>query len=268
MIDRGYHGVAAEVLGLQVTEEQTNRMQNNRRRISDTVRQPAWTYSGGYSFYSYTKPGLLLRTLEGHLGEQTMARIMRTFHERWRFRHPSSDDFYAVATEVAGRDLSWYFNAAVEGHEVLDYEVSRATSEPAGQARGFLEGPTGRTLVSDEDARTQEKADKESGRPGHYRTIVIVRRNGDFVFPVELALKYEGKPVERLQWDGRERWKRFQFERPERLEWAEVDPDRKVTLDANWLNNGRRIEADARNTARWSATWVFLLQNLLAWVGW
>jgi hypothetical protein len=42
-------------------------------------------------------------------GEPTMAKIMRTYSERWRFRHPSSDDFYAVASEVAGRDLRWFF---------------------------------------------------------------------------------------------------------------------------------------------------------------
>ena len=45
-----------------------------------------------------------LATLERMLGEETMARVMRTYHERWRFRHPGSRDFYAVASEVAGRD--------------------------------------------------------------------------------------------------------------------------------------------------------------------
>ena len=35
-----------------------------------------------------------------------MARVMRAFQERWRFRHPSSADFFAVASEVAGRDLA------------------------------------------------------------------------------------------------------------------------------------------------------------------
>ncbi len=268
VIDRGYDGVAAELLGLRVTEEQTNRMQNNRWQIFDRVRQPAWTYSGGYSFYSYTKPGLLLRTLEGYLGEQTMARVMRTFHERWRFRHPSSDDFYAVASEVSGQDLSWFFKAAVEGHDVLDYEVARATSTRSAPPRGFLEGPAGTTLVSEAEARRQAQADRDAGRAPEYRTVVLVRRYGDFVFPVQLALKFEGQPLERIQWDGRERWKRFEFHRPERLEWAEVDPDRKVTLDANWLNNGRRTASDARHTARWSASWLFLLQNLLSWVGW
>ena len=38
-----------------------------------------------YGFYSYFKPELVLDTLERILGEQTMSRVMRTYHERWRF---------------------------------------------------------------------------------------------------------------------------------------------------------------------------------------
>ena len=57
----------------------------------------------------------MLNTLEGLIGDETMARVMRTYAERWRFGHPSSDDFYAVATEVSGRDLTSFFKQTVEG---------------------------------------------------------------------------------------------------------------------------------------------------------
>ena len=108
-----------EFFGLTLDDEQSWRMQNTFQGTFDRVRQPAWSYgAGGYAFYSYTKPGMLLRTLEHHLGEQTMARIMRTYHERWRFKHPTSEDFYAVANEVSGQDLVWYFHAGGRRHRV------------------------------------------------------------------------------------------------------------------------------------------------------
>ena len=256
-----------QLFGAELSEQQTQRAQNNRQQIFDRVRQPAWSYGGGgYSFYSYTKPGLLLTTLEHYLGEQTMARVMRTYHERWRFRHPSSEDFYAVANEVSGQDLSWFFRQAVEGTEVLDYEVVRATSEPAPSARGFFEDAKGRTLVSDTEASERDR--KGGKKAAWYVSTIIVRRLGGFVFPVDIGLKFEGKPVERIAWDGKDRWKRFRFERPQRLEWADVDPDRKIALDANWLNNGRRVDPDARPAAYWSARLLFFVQNALAFVGW
>jgi hypothetical protein len=255
-----------EFLGLSLDDEQSWRMQNTFQGTFDRVRQPAWTYgAGGYSFYSYTKPGLLLRTLEHHVGEQTMARIMRTYHERWRFKHPASEDFYAVANEVSGQDLSWYFRQAVEDTESLDYEVSRASSVPTPAWRGFFDEASGRTLVTEEDA---SKTESDDGRARSYMTTVVVKRRGGFVFPVDVGFKFEGKPLERVRWDGRDRWTRYRFERPERLEWVDVDPDRKVLLDANWMNNGRRIEPDGRPAAHWAARLLFWVQNLLATVGW
>jgi len=255
-----------EFLGLTLDDEQSWRMQNTFLGTFDRVRQPAWSYgAGGYAFYSYTKPGMLLRTLEHHLGEQTMARVMRTYHERWRFRHPTSEDFYAVANEVSGQDLGWYFRQAVEGTESLDYEIARASSVPTRAWRGFFDGESGRTLVSDDEAA---KSEKDGDKPRSYTTTVVVKRRGGFTFPVEIGFKFEGKPLERVSWDGRDRWTRYRFERPERLEWVDVDPDRKVLLDANWLNNGRRIEADARPATHWAARLAFWLQNLFATVGW
>jgi hypothetical protein len=167
-----------------------------------------------------------------------------------------------VANEVAGQDLSWFFTQAVEGTDALDYEVSRATSVRASAAAGFFDAATGRTFIG-QDA---DEGSRDGART--YTSRVTVRRRGGFAFPVEIALKFEGLPVERVTWDGRDRWKQFRYERPERLEWADVDPDRKILLDANWLNNGRRIEPDLRPAAHWAARLAFWLQNLFATVGW
>jgi hypothetical protein len=46
-----------------------------------------------------------------------------------------------------------------------------------------------------------------------------------------------------------------------------VDPDRRVLLDVNWVNNGRRLDPDARPAASWTARWLFLLQNLFVTLG-
>ncbi len=95
----------------------------------------------------------------------------------------------------------------------------------------------------------------------------MVRRTGGVRLPVEVAFKFEGKPVERRTWDGRDPTKTFVFERPERLEWVDIDPDRKIMLDVNWLNNGRRLEPDGRPAASWAARWLFVVQTLVTTLG-
>jgi hypothetical protein len=97
-----------------------------------------------------------------------------------------------------------------------------------------------------------------------HESRVLVRRHGEIVFPVTIALKFEGRPVERVAWDGADRWKRVVQVRPERLEWASVDPDETVVLDAMPRNNARRVEPDNRLAVWWSARWLSGLQHLLA----
>jgi hypothetical protein len=189
-----------------------------------------------------------------------MARVMRTFHERFRFRHPSSADFFATASEVAGQDLDWFFRQAFLGSDVLDYAVDAVSSSPVTELRGVVE-------------EGGKRGTRDAGPPGSsqvaktYESRVLVRRLGEFVFPVEVALQFEGKPVERVRWDGKDRWKRFVFVRPERLVSATIDPDHKVVLDANWIDNSRRVEPDGRLAASWGARFLFAAQVLLTLVG-
>jgi hypothetical protein len=201
----------------------------DRRRGTEMIRQAAWTYADGYAFNAYFRPALTLRTLGALVGERTMARIMRTYAERWRFGHPSSDDFYRVASEVAGRDLTPFFHQTIESPAIVDYALGEVESTPG-------------------------------------RTVVVVRRFGDLQAPVDVAFKFAGRPVERRRWDGVARQARFEFGDGAALEWVDVDPDRTIALDVSWLNNGRRLSADRRPAASLAARWLLAVQQVLGWL--
>ena len=218
-----------EVAGLRVGDLDYQRLGNHRGRGLEMIRQPSWTYDTGYVFNAYGRPSLTLRTLEGLLGRRTMARVMRTYAERWRFGHPSSDDFYRVASEVAGRDLMPFFRQTIESPAVVDYAVGEITQDAA-------------------------------------YTAVTVRRAGDLQMPVVVAFKFAGRPVERRNWDGVGRWTRFTFGYAEPLEWVDVDPDRKIALDVSWLNNGRVVASDRRAPAAMTSRWLLAVQQVLSWL--
>jgi hypothetical protein len=252
-------------LGLKRGSLEDERAQNGLERRFDRIRTPAWGYSSSnnYGFNSYARPALVLHTLEGLLGAETMARVMRTYHERWRFRHPSSDDFYAVASEVSGRDLSWYFSQVVEASGVLDDAVVAVRSERLPEPRGVFDAKAGRQTVDGTEAASREK-EADNQRTRQYRSSVELRRRGEVVFPVEVELAFEGSPPERRTWDGRERWAKWEYVRPQRLLSARIDPAHKAPLDASWLNNGQRTQPDARAAGAWSARFLFWAQQALA----
>ena len=194
-----------------------------------------------------------------------MARVMRTYHERWRFRHPASADFFAVASEVSGRDLGEFFRQTVQSGDLLDYEVASLESEEVRDPRGVFERDGKRVTLNDDDKDKDKAAGKKPAKA--YQSKVLVRRRGDVVTPVEVVFQFEGQPLERVAWDGRQSWQKYQFVRPQRLLWARVDPDRKLALDINRLNDGRRLEPDRRAAVKWTARFLFFVQNLLAFIG-
>ena len=84
----------------------------------------AWEFtSSDYGVAAYAKPALSLLTLEGVLGEDLMLQVMSTFFERYRFGHPTTEDFRQTAEEVSGQDLAWFFDGLVYGQETLNYRA-------------------------------------------------------------------------------------------------------------------------------------------------
>jgi hypothetical protein len=269
-MDLGYGAETSmgEILGLRVGELEAARLANGPSQVFDAIRRRGWQYSSprSYAFNSYSRPDLVLRTLEGRLGPETMARVMRTYAERWRFRHPGSDDFYAVAQEVSGQDLRPFFTALVERTGLVDHEVSSVQSERAREPQGVIDRNGRRETVLEADAEKREEDDDRKGaRP--YVSTVMLRRRGEVALPVDVELVFEGAPPERRVWDEHDRWIRYEMRRPERLLLARLDPDRKIPLDVSELDNSRRVDGDSRAAAHWSVRWLFWVQQWLALVG-
>jgi hypothetical protein len=69
----------------------------------DPVTRFAWKFRDeqSYGAITYGKSATLLSTLEGIIGTDTMDEAMRTYFERYRFKHPTTEDFLRTIEEVA-----------------------------------------------------------------------------------------------------------------------------------------------------------------------
>lgn len=253
----------ARVFGMRLGRLEAARMTNTADRDFAPIRGPAWNVSRDYRFDIYNRAALTLWTLERLIGEEAMARVMRTYHERWRFRHPSSEDFYAVASQVSGRDLSDFFHQTVESPGHLDYAVTSVRSARRPGPGGILDDGAAATGSYFEPGGGAEI----SAEPGPWRSVVHVRRLGETVLPVDVELQFEEGPAQRRWWDGRDRQVSFVVEGPHRLRAAVVDPDDVLLLDVNRLNNALRVEPDEGAADIWGARILFWLQGLLVLVG-
>jgi hypothetical protein len=69
----------------------------------DPVTRFAWKFRNeqSYGAVTYGKTATLLTTLEGIIGRETMGEAMRTYFQRYRFKHPTTEDFLRTIEEVA-----------------------------------------------------------------------------------------------------------------------------------------------------------------------
>lgn len=74
-----------------------------------------------YGIATYQKPGTLLRALGEVIGDNPLRVALRTYTERWAWRHPSPYDFFNTVEDVAGYDLDWFWSAWWYGTATLDH---------------------------------------------------------------------------------------------------------------------------------------------------
>ena len=220
----------------------------------DPMAQFAFAYvnSNSYGGITYGKTASVLLTLEGVIGQDTMNKAMQTYFMKYRFTHPTKEDFLKTIEEVSGKDLRWYFNQAVYGSQVLDYEVLNADSFPL---NWFEE-------------KKKDKAKKDAKDETVYQSYVTIHRKGDFIMPIDIEVKFENGEKVREHWDGQTRWTRFGYQRKSKVASVEIDPDHTIHLDRNNFNDSLVVEPNAKPTHKLSNYWLFVTQwvsQAMAW---
>jgi aminopeptidase N len=218
---------------------------------NDPLTRFGWKFksSNSYGAITYGKTATVLLTLEKVIGEDTMRQALHTYFMRYRFTHPTGEDFLKTIEEVSGKDLRWYFNQAVYGTNVFDYQIDDAHSDPL----KWWDTSAGHSKAAD----------------AVYRTYVTVRRKGDFVFPVDLEVKFDDGTTATEHWDGQDRWVRYQYDRKAQIASAQIDPQNQLLLDKNYFNNSYNEKSDERATHKFRNLLVFgceWLSQILAWL--
>ena len=80
--------------------------------------------------------------------------------------------------------------------------------------------------------------------------------------PVEVLFRFADGATVRETWDGRAPYRVYRFLRPAPLAEARIDPEGKIALDPDPINNGRLRQPDRRLVRDWSA-WMAALSQLL-----
>lgn len=193
----------------------------------------SWNYPHEtYSMMSYKKTATCLYTLMGIVGEETTNEIFREYYKKWAFRHPSGTDFIDVVNEVVtrmngnkyGKDMNWFFDQTVFGTGLCDYK--------AVSLKNVISESTIDTVITADSARKDQKKEIQ-----YFKSEVELERAGDVMLPVEILIHFNNGDEIRESWDGKSRVKDYEYSGPRKIEWVKIDPEYKIRMDINFINN-------------------------------
>ncbi|PTM08321.1 MAG: peptidase M1 [Bacteroidetes bacterium] len=252
-------------LGLRVGSEELRRGRffSAENSKANPLSDFGWHMSpGSYSPIVYGKTAVLLKTLAGLVGEACMQSIMRTYFQRWKFKHPGRQDFIDVVNEVVphmlgdryGPDMNWFLEPAIYGTDECDYAVHTIENKVLEAPLGFLENTDDCTRMGTASgAVIQAKA--------------TLFRLGEFVVPQEVRIVFDNGDEVLEHWDGRARTHEFGYTGSRKIVSVTIDPNNKIPLDKNLLNNSYVLEPDAPGITRYVTSFLTWLQAIMVSLG-
>jgi hypothetical protein len=234
-------------------------LSGNRQIVSNT--EYSWNYAHGtYGMMSYMKTATWFYTLMGLIGEETMDSVFREYYRVWAFRHPSGKDFIAVVNRVVpkllgdkfGADMNWFFDQTVYGTGICDYKVSDFFNSRLSNFEG---------VVFEGDSLRVKR--NKLNDVAVYSATVQVERAGEIMLPVEVLIHFDNGDQVLETWDGKSRYKDFKYVGQRKVDWVKIDPDFKIRMDVNYINNSMTVKRDPKPVSRISNKIISFLQFII-----
>lgn len=205
------------------------------------LKQPSWAYddSSHYAENVYMRAKLVLVDIENKVGDKLMDRIMRTYFQKYKFKHPTTGDFQRVVEQVTKAKWTDYFSQYVYSNRTADISVEAI----------------------------EVKKMEQDGETG-YESNVLIRRNGGLTGPVPILLRFADGSTLMKEWADTETHVQYTEVSSSPLQSVTVDPDQTNVLDNKLINNFMLAELPAESRTRWNLAATKLIEGILGAISW
>lgn len=216
-------GSGVDVLGLAVSGIDAQAAHARRFGHDEKIAQGAGAFATGsaYGALVYSRTAAVLETLARTYGKDKMDHAMGVYARRFRFKHPTPEDFLATIRAEIGPGAADNLRLALFEKGWVDYAITQASSHPSRTAAGIFDRDGKRETISAASARD----------PSRYDGYMLVVRRGTLKLPVEIELTSADGARTRVAWDGQSDALRVPYSGSSPLVSAVVDPDHKILLD-------------------------------------
>jgi hypothetical protein len=246
----------------------------------DPLGANSWSRMSSGSYGSvYYRTATTMRDLEERVGKPALERAFKLYYSRWKFRHPGIADLREALIEGTGNRaaVEQVFAQQVYATHTVEDRVDGFASVEVLPSPGYQEVDGKRTLLTtdsvEKDIAARRKAwtakhrgAKPGSGPFPYRTTVVVLRKGAAV-PQTLEVRFADGTSKTVRFDGPRAWQRFSWVTGSKAVSAQLDPGNRIYLDANKLDDGRTLKADASAARSFGGIVLAFLQSFFALLG-
>ncbi len=236
IMDESYpNGSQINILGFTLNDLASSRagyVSLANPEISQIYRK-SWEYpSGTYGVLTYQKTATWLKTLEGLLGKKAMHEVLKTYFERWKFKHPTAQSFIDVVNELItkrtdSKNMDWFFKQVLFEAPKCDYAVTNLKNET-----------------------------RKNGTRGNF----TVQRMGDMIMPTDIKIVFADKTFQIIHWDGKDKTKKFQLKK--KIKFVKLDSETKNWMDLNLINNSLSTQNHPLFATKFATKMLFWVQQL------
>ncbi|UUZ82234.1 M1 family metallopeptidase [Paenibacillus sp. P26] len=206
-----------------------------------SLKLNAWDYDNHHHYAEnvYTRAKLVLKAMERQVGEETMDKIMRTYFQRWKFKHPTTSDFQQVAEDVTKTSWKEFFDQYVYNGQMVDYAVTGI----------------------------QTRRVTENGRTFYENKVQLRRMDGTYP---NVPIRFHFADGTRLDktWEGLDSEVIMKLDYTAPIDWVAVDPQHTIVLENKRINGFMKTSVDPKLAVRWNLGAVKVLEALFGWVAW
>ncbi len=244
------------LLGFELAAISVQRALAAAHALDDVVAQPAPEFSsfGLMGALVYSRTATILETIARVYGRSKLSAALGHYTRRYRYAHPTPEDFFSVMKEHLGPDAMQNLRAALHERGWVDYVAGDLRSAPVRTAAGLFDRPHGR-----------EKVETSTENDGQWQSRLLVYRHGTLTFPVEVELILEDGTRFRRWLHGPEPVMTISYQGEQPLVGAIIDPDQHILLDQNLLNNA--LLREKTSASRTLERGMYLAQVLLSFLG-
>ena len=118
-------------------------MSSDQETMAPIMSNPENVYSLGPN--AYGKPATALNILrETVMGPELFDYAFKTYAERWKFKHPTPEDFFRTMEDASAVDLDWFWRGWFYSTDYVDIGIKnvkkyQVINKPTKEAREFME---------------------------------------------------------------------------------------------------------------------------------